>query len=233
MRVHYLQHVHFEGLGSIKSVLKDKGYQLSATHLYDASVFPAVDEIDWLIVMGGPMGVYDDDAYPWLTEEKRFIKSAIDSGKVVLGICLGAQLIAAVLGAKVYRNKRREIGWFNIDPLPAVKETVLANVFPPQAEVFHWHGDTFEIPEGAVPLAVSEACQHQGFILENRVIGFQFHLETTLDSATALIENCRDELDDGPYACDKKYVQSEKEMLADAERFYRINRVMLSVLNVL
>lgn len=110
MRVHHLQHVPFEGLSSIESILKEKGHQLSATHLYDDQSLPSINDIDWLIVMGGPMGIYDEESYPWLSAEKRFIKEAINSGKIVLGICLGAQLIADALGARIYKNEHREIG---------------------------------------------------------------------------------------------------------------------------
>ncbi len=227
MKVHYLQHVPFEGLSSIEPVLIEKGHQLSSTHLYDTPLFPSVDEFDWLIVMGGPMGIYDHDTYSWLADEKNFIKMAIDSGKVVLGICLGAQLIADVLGAKVYQNEYREIGWFNISRLPGVDDTILADAFPDRLEVFHWHGDTFDIPDGAVSLAESEACLRQGFIFNNRVVGFQFHLEMTSESATALIEHCGNELDGS------HYVQSSIEILADTEKFMVINDVMLLVLNAL
>jgi len=227
LRVHYLQHVSFEGLGSIEPVLKDKGHQLSSTQLYNNEPLPSVDDFDWLIVMGGPMGIYDYDQYPWLLDEKPFIKAAIDAGKIVLGICLGAQLIADVLGAKLYPNEHREIGWFNINRLSGVDKTILANALPEQVEVFHWHGDTFDIPEGAVSLAQSEACPRQGFIFDNRVVAFQFHLEMTAESAAALIEHCGDELDGS------HYVQPEKEMLANVKRFTVINRVMSSVLNAL
>ncbi len=227
MRVHYLQHVPFEGLSSIAPVLIEKGHQLSSTHLYDAALLPAIDEIDWLIVMGGPMGIYDHETYPWLVDEKHFIKAAIDAGKVVLGICLGAQLIADVLGAKVYQNKHREIGWFNINRLSGVDDTILADVLPGRVEVFHWHGDTFDIPDGAVSLAESEACPRQGFIFDNRVVGLQFHLEVTAESATALIEHCGDELDGSDY------VQSATDMLVDTSRFFAINEVMLAIINAL
>ena len=184
-------------------------------------------DIDWLIVMGGPMGIYDEENYPWLCAEKRFIKEAIDSEKIVLGICLGAQLIADVLGAKVYRNEHREIGWYKINRRPETDNTILSKAIPEQIEVFHWHGDTFDIPDDATALAESEACKNQGFILHDRVVAFQFHLETTLESATALIQNCRNDLDGS------QYVQSEEEMLSNTQRFSTINQVMFSVLNAL
>lgn len=227
MKIHYIQHVPFEGLSSIESYMKNKNHQLSSTQLYQGDSLPSIDEIDWLIVMGGPMGIYDEQIYPWLNAEKQFIKTAINSGKIVLGICLGAQLIADVLGAKVYKNKHREIGWFNITRSADANNTILSEVIPENTEVFHWHGDSFEIPQGAYALASSEACKNQGFILDDRVVAFQFHLETTLKSASALIENCRDELDGS------QYVQTEAEMLSDEQRFSKINSVMFAILSEL
>jgi len=227
VKIHHLQHVPFEGLGSMEAVLKEKGHQLSSTHLYADQTLPSCDDFDWLIVMGGPMGVYDEEAYPWLKAEKKFIHDAMDSGKIVLGICLGAQLIADVLGAMVYKNADREIGWFDIKRSAEADGTILSKAIPEQVEVFHWHGDTFDIPEGAVLLAQSEACRNQGFIMADRVLGFQFHLETTLESAGSLIDNCADELDGS------SYVQSKNEILSDPQRFLNINQVMFSVLEAL
>ncbi|MFH2058118.1 MAG: type 1 glutamine amidotransferase [Pseudomonadota bacterium] len=227
MRVHYLQHVPFEGLGSIEIFLTEKGHELTVTKLYDGEKLPAIQSFDWLIVMGGPMGVNDEQIYPWLKMEKEFIKESILSEKLVLGICLGAQLIADALGAKVYKNKHREIGWFDITLSEEVESSILAKVIPPKTKVFHWHGDTFDIPAGATPLAKSEACANQGFILKDRVIAFQFHLETTITSAQLLVDNCRDELDGS------KYVQSEDEILSSKQRFPSINKIMLSVLETI
>ncbi len=227
MRVHYLQHVPFEDLGSMAPTLDSRGHQVTSTQLYEGKPLPAPTDPDWLVVMGGPMGIDDEDRYPWLAEEKRFIRQVIDAGKLVLGICLGAQLIADALGAKVSKNPHREIGWFDITRLPSASGTILGNVLPVQAEVFHWHGDTFDIPDGAVPLAESEACRNQGFVFDNRVVAFQFHLETTEHSARLLIDNCRNELDGS------RYVQSESEILADSERFIRTNQIMTSVISVM
>jgi GMP synthase-like glutamine amidotransferase len=204
-----------------------KGYLLTATHLYLGQKLPSPASIDWLIVMGGPMGVFDEQEYPWLVQEKAFIKSAIDAGKMVLGICLGAQLIADVMGARVYRNNYREIGWFPIEESESAKKTALSAVLPLGLEVFHWHGDTFDIPKGSVLLASSEACQNQGFIAENRIVGLQFHLETTMASATALIEHCGNELDDS------KYVQTAYEIMSKPKRFHEINNVMGTLLEKL
>ena len=227
MNIHYLQHVPFEGLGSIEAWLKTGNHRLTDTRLYQNDPLPEMADFDWLIVMGGPMGVDDEDQYPWLKQEKQFIQQAIGSGKIVLGICLGAQLIAAALGAKVYKDKNPEIGWFNIDRHIEAEKTILSSVILPQLEVFHWHGDTFDIPAGAQSLAFSVACQNQGFIFDNRVVGLQFHLETTPEIARELVNNCRNELDGS------RYVQSEGEILADSEKFFRINQIMADILNSL
>jgi GMP synthase-like glutamine amidotransferase len=211
----------------MESFFVQRGHHLSSTHFYLGDPLPAIDEFDWLIVMGGPMGVHDDIQFPWLASEKAFIRDSIDSGKTVLGICLGAQLIADSFGAGVFRNSHREIGWFPIERKIAADESSLADVFPEKCEVFHWHADTFDTPAGARNLASSQACRNQGFIMDDRVVGLQFHLETTLESATALIQNCRNELDNS------KFVQSEEEILSDRTRFLRINGIMQAFLQAL
>ena len=173
------------------------------------------------------MGVYDDRKFPWLTREKDFIQSVIDAGKIVLGICLGAQLIADALGAEVYRNPHREIGWFPIHGSNRAKKTVWGTVFPSDLEVFHWHGDTFDIPAGCMPLASSQACQNQGFVAEDRIVALQFHLETTPASATALIKHCGREMDGS------MYVQTPSEILSAPSKFQTINRVMEVLLDTI
>jgi len=208
----------------MKPYFINKGHQLSSTHLYLNEPLPQLHDFDWLIVMGGPMGVSDELHYPWMSKEKALIKSSIESGKIVLGICLGAQFIADALGSKVYKNSYREIGWFPINVAKQLDNTIFQGVFPQGIEVFHWHGETFDIPASGVLVASSEACQNQGFIVENRIVGLQFHLETTLDSAKALIENCRNELDGS------KFVQNEKDILAKEKRFLPINELMIAVL---
>lgn len=227
MRIHYLQHVPFEGLNGMEPILKEKGHELSSTHLYNNQSLPLVQDIDWLIIMGGSMNIYEEKLYPWLNREKQFIKEAINAGKIVLGICLGAQLVADALGAKTYKNKYQEIGWFNINKSLEAENTIFSTVIPEQIEVFHWHGETFDIPEGAIALAKSEGCENQGFIMGDRIVGLQFHLETTLISAQELIGNCRGQLDGSTY------VQSENEMLSNIQRFNNLKHIMASVLEVL
>ena len=166
------------------------------------------------------MGVYDELRYPWLTVEKDVIERTIRSGKLVLGICLGAQLIADVLGARVYAAPHKEIGWFPVERTEAASTTKIGDALPQTIEAFHWHGDTFDLPFGAVHLASSLACENQAFVYQNRVLALQYHLETTRTSAEALIENCAHELVDGPY------VQPAKAILSNEERFQRINDAM-------
>ncbi|MBV9468373.1 MAG: type 1 glutamine amidotransferase, partial [Abitibacteriaceae bacterium] len=143
MRIHSFQHVPFEGLASIEAWATSRGHTLSASKFYNSEPLPQIEEIDWLIVMGGPMNIYEENKYPWLVPEKHFIKQAIDRQKPVLGICLGAQLIADVLGAKVTRNPSVEIGWFPIQLTAAALNSPLFSFLPSQFPVLHWHGDTF------------------------------------------------------------------------------------------
>lgn len=225
MHAHYLQHVPFEGLGSIEDWLLRAGYLISSTQFHQADDLPVIDNIDLLIVMGGPMSVNDIDEYPWLTEEKRYIQEVILAGKPVLGICLGAQLIASSMGAEIFNNPEKEIGWF---PVKAVKSENKTFQFPGEIEVFHWHGETFSLPSGAVRIAENECCKNQAFQLGDRVIGLQFHLETTPTSAQAIVANCKDELVDG------QYIQTEVEILSTPDERYRsINSLMESVLEYL
>ena len=220
MRIHYLQHVPFEGLGSMEKFFLDHHCSITCTPFYQTEEVPQPSQFDLLIIMGGPMGVYDEVQYPWLKTEKKFIEQAINTDKPILGICLGAQLLATVLGAKVYPNKFREIGWFELIKSEQIKNSFLDAVLPKQFDVFHWHGDTFDLPAGAKLVGSSQACTNQGFVLNEKIIGFQFHLETTPESAQNLITHCQDELDNSTF------VQTPEQILAPAEKFAQINKVM-------
>ncbi len=199
-------------------------HSVTSTRLYLNESLPELKTFDWLIIMGGPMSANDEARYPWLKEEKTLIRDAVNNNKIVLGICLGAQLIANALGARVYRNKHKEIGWFPIWPSEKINTTILKGLFPSKLEVFHWHGETFEIPQGGIPIAHSEACENQGFIIESNVIGLQFHLETTFQSAKALINNTDTELEPA------LFVQSEREILKYEKRFSIIKSIMYTLL---
>lgn len=226
MRAHYLQHAPFEGLGSIEPWLRSAGYEITNTQFFESSVLPALNEVDLLVIMGGPMSVNDEDEFPWLSPEKKFIRNVIDSGKPVLGICLGAQLIASAMGAEVHQNHVKEIGWFPVLGVPPIDSSSFS--FPPSTEVFHWHGETFDLPPGATIIARSEGCENQAFRIGESVIGLQFHLETTPESAREIVSNCRDEL------IPSQYVQTEEEILsAKSESYNSINQLMGNVLSFL
>ncbi len=227
MKIHYLQHVPFETPASIEKWALEHKHYLSATRFYANESFPPVEDIDWLVVMGGPMNIYEDNQYPWLTQEKRFIAQAIQANKTVIGICLGSQLIADVLGSKVYPGENKEIGWFPIELTNEAQNSTIFGALPQQFTVFHWHGDTFDLPPGATRLAYSQGCQNQAFIYNQRVLGLQFHLESTKESVSQLIANCGDELVEG------KYIQQATEMLAQNENFDQINTIMNSILDSL
>lgn len=200
LRIHYLQHAHFEGLGYIETWANENKHILTATKLYEDVRFPELTNFDCLIVLGGPMSVYDEDKFSWLTHEKLFIRKSIEDGKKVLGICLGAQLIAGCLGAKVVKAKNKEIGWFPVFPVNALEQK---NWFYEQFKlnpiVFHWHGDQFEIPPNCSNLLVSEANTNQAFMYGDNVIGLQFHLEATEESVNRMLKNGAYDLTDSPF----------------------------------
>jgi GMP synthase-like glutamine amidotransferase len=225
MRVHVLQHVPFEGLGSIEEWLHHQGASITYTRFFASNVLPSLDEVDFVIVLGGPMSVNDEDELPWLRTEKCFVADAINAEKAVLGICLGSQLIASSLGSRVYSGKHKEIGWFPIRAEPSVPNTF---AFPKELVVFHWHGETFDLPPKATHLASSAGCRHQAFQLGDCVLGLQFHLETTPESADAIIANCRHEL------VQQKFVQSEAQLRSVTPDAYKeINKLMSQVLEYL
>lgn len=207
MKIHWFQHVPFEGLGSIKGWMLARGHTLSVTRFYDGEVPPAsVDGFDWLIVMGGPMNIYQYRDHPWLRDEKRAIRDAVEAGKRVLGVCLGAQLIADVLGGKVYQNVEREIGWLPVVATPEGWNSPFG--FPQETVVLQWHGDTFSLPSGSVRLAQSAGCDIQAFAVGSRVLGLQFHLEMTPADVAGIVLACADELTSG------RYVQAADDITA-------------------
>jgi GMP synthase-like glutamine amidotransferase len=228
MRIHYLQHVPFENPGSILDWARENGYPVTDTQIYRDSRLPAQDEFDWLVVMGGPMNIYEDEKYPWLTFEKQFIRNAIAGGKVVIGLCLGGQLIADAIGGKVTRNPQVEIGWLPVALTEQAHAMPLFSDFPPRPVVFQWHGDTFSVlPKDAECVAQSAACDHQAFVYKKRVFGFQFHLENTLQIIENLIENCGDEMIPGDF------VQMPDALLAHSEYIAQCNGLMGKFLTTL
>jgi len=198
-KLHYLQHVDAEDLAYIKDWATQRGFAISATRLHRNDELPNIDTFDWLVVMGGPMNIYEEQAHPWLAAEKEFIRAAIDANKTVVGICLGAQLIADILGARITRNPHTEIGWFPVRLTEAARALPMFEDLPASFPAFHWHGDRFEIPDGATHILESDACEEQGFLYNNRVLALQCHLEETEESVEHLLENFEHEMIPGPY----------------------------------
>jgi GMP synthase-like glutamine amidotransferase len=225
MHAHILQHVPFEDVGSIAAWLKSHKATSTYTRFFEDESLPRPYDPDLVIIMGGPMSVNDEAALPWLRTEKDFIRNAIRQGIPMLGICLGAQLIAAALDARVYPNTHKEIGWHPVVSIPSKEDSFH---FPEAFYAFHWHGETFDLPEGSIHLARSRGCAHQAFQIGDCVIGLQFHLETTPESARALIGNCRDEMVDGPY------IQTEQQIMAfPASGYLKTNSLMDGLLSYL
>lgn len=197
MKIHCLQHVPFEGPAAITEWATQHNHSLSICKLFAGETPPPPADYDLLLIMGGPMNIYEHDAYPWLTPEKSCIRSAIDAGKIVVGICLGAQLIADVLGASVTSGNPAEITWAPIRRHPECPSNF---PLPDNLTVLHWHGDRFDIPAGAHLLASSDGCPNQGFLYQNHVLAWQCHLEVTPESVRQLIDACPDELkSNSPY----------------------------------
>lgn len=223
LRIHCFQHVAFEDPGCISQWCLRNGHEVSYTRFFEDVSIPAPEAYDWLVIMGGPMGVYDEEKYSWLREEKAAILAAINGVKTVLGICLGSQLIADVLGARVYRNPEKEIGWFDI----SLTETALRQPFweamGERFPVFHWHGDTYDLPAHAQWLAASEGCRNQAFMLEGRVLGLQFHFEVTEHSLAGMVMHGAAELSEGTYIQEAAEILSQGHLVAgNNEKMFRI-----------
>jgi len=223
--IHTLMHVPFEGLGCIEQWINRNNHSVLYTKFYNTYTLPNLEEIDWLIIMGGPMGVYDEAIYPWLTEEKEFIRKAIDCGKTILGICLGSQLIAEVLGAKVFPNKQKEIGWFDVMLSETAKTHSLFNRFEKQFPVFHWHGDTFDLPTESTHLINSSVCENQAFLYNEKVLGLQFHFEVTKETLMGMVENGKSEL----IECET--IQSAEEIIRQTSFISSNNQKMFEILD--
>jgi GMP synthase-like glutamine amidotransferase len=227
LSIHTFMHVPFEGLGCIEQWISKNNHTVSYTKFYEKYQLPDLAEIDWLIVMGGPMGVYDEAVYPWLAEEKAFIKQAIEKGKTIIGICLGSQLIAEVLGAKVYPNKQKEIGWFGLQITEEGKNRDLLNGFDEKFTVFHWHGDTYDLPAGSIRLFSSEVCLNQAFLYSENVLGLQFHFEATAETLKEMVAHGSDEL------IENKTIQSGRQILAQTGFIDSNNKRMFDILDYL
>jgi len=177
-KVLVFQHVDCEGPGIFAQAALKQGFELVI--LDPSKRLPTAEEMfeaRGLIVLGGPMGVYESGRYSWIAAEVERVGEAVRSGKPVIGICLGSQVLASALGARVFPHTRKEIGWDDIELLPGSQQDPLLRDLPSPLEVFHWHGDTFDLPEGAVCLAQSRTCRNQIFRFGAKAWGLQCHLE--------------------------------------------------------
>lgn len=221
MIIQVFQHVPFEGPAYIEEIADSNSYDLHICRFDEAEQPLPPTDYDMLIIMGGPMNIYEDSNYPWLTNEKKAIEQAIKSDKLIFGFCLGAQLIADVLGARVFKNKEKEIGWFPISRVePGVGNPPL-QFLPDVATVFHWHGETFDLPKNAHRLYGSQATENQAFLYESHVLAMQFHLEMLQPSIADLAHYCKSDLSDG------KFVMTIPEMLEEYNKYSVSNQKML------
>lgn len=229
MKVHVLQHVPFEDIGCMAGWLEKHAADISYTRFYENPALPDPRGFDLIIAMGGPMSVNDEAELPWLVDEKAFVRQAVAAGVAMVGVCLGAQLIVNALGARVYQNAQKEIGWW---PIGVTQDALQADGrvfrFPTVSRVFHWHGETFDLPPGATRLASSVACQNQAFQIGRNVIGLQFHLETTPESAEAMLRHGADELVKAPYIQDADTIDNEP-----LDTYANCNALMARVLDYL
>ncbi len=215
-RLHYLQHVFFEDMGSIAEWALARKMDIRRTRLWEGEDLPDPCDFDWLVVLGGPMNADEESRYPWMKAEKDLILRAIRGGKYVLGICLGAQLMARSLGARVEGNPHKEIGWFPVSLTEAGRQSGLFEGLPDRWTAVHWHGDRFEIPAGCRCLLSSEACAHQAFAYSGKALGLQCHFEYTRSGMDRMIEYCGRELIPG------KFVQSVNEIRKNDDEYLRL-----------
>jgi GMP synthase (glutamine-hydrolysing) len=181
---------------------------------------PSIDDFDMLMIMGGAMSVNDEVRYSWLKPEKLLIKESIKVGKLVFGICLGSQLISTALGAEVNYNIHQEIGWYPIWITYQGNKAI--ECLPPTLVTFHWHGETFDLPAGAIPFAESDGCVNQGYSFGDNVIAMQFHMEFTEEMIESMLNCYESELNQELYVQKRDHIMSHvnncnlnNELLAD------------------
>tara|TARA_R110002049_G_scaffold159633_9_gene324628 strand:+ start:411 stop:1094 length:684 start_codon:yes stop_codon:yes gene_type:complete len=203
-KVAIFQHAEGEWIGSMTDWFADKDFQLQTYRLDLNEPFPTVEQFDWLLIMGGPMSVYNEEIYPWLLSEKKIIKEAIESDKTVLGICLGGQLIASAMGADVYRNTQQEVGWYAL-----TKTNSCATWMPDSLVPLSWHSDCFDLPNGAIAFASTAVTPNQGFKLGENVWALQFHLEAQANTAADFLALDDEGLPTG------EYVQTEADIFSN------------------
>ncbi len=212
MNVLIIKHVEIEGPGLIEYYLKQEKISYQILQLKAGLHLPRLDGLTHVIILGGPMNAYEEDLYPFLREEDLFIKEAIQRGKSILGICLGAQLIAKAFGGKVLKAPMKEIGWYDISLTGVGSSDPLFSNLPKCFPVFQWHVDTFEIPKGAKLIATSTLIPHQAFRYGENAYGLQFHLEVTQEIIQSWMETYEEEWEGS-----EKPLFSKDEILTETE----------------
>jgi GMP synthase-like glutamine amidotransferase len=214
MNVLIIKHIENEGPGLLEYCLLQAKIPYQILNLETGARLPKINGLSHLIFMGGPMNVYEEDRYPFLRDEDLFIKEAIQRGKAILGICLGAQLIAKALGARVFKAPVKEIGWYDVSLTKIGLQDPLLSDLPRTFPVFQWHGDTFEIPNGAKLIATSSPISHQAFRYGEKAYGLQFHLEVTEEMIREWMETYEEEFKDcqTPPPSSKAQIMTETEM---------------------
>lgn len=226
MRIVCVRHVSFEGPGTVAEWAASRGHTMVEVEA-PSGEYPSPGSFDLLVLLGGPMGAYDLGAHPWLVSERAFIASAIDAGALVLGVCLGAQLLADAVGCSVRPGPEPEIGWFPVRLTDAGRASSLFAGWPDSFVAGHWHADTFDLTPPLAPAASSELTPNQAFeACGGRAVGLQFHLEWTPALLSALLENCGDELTAGG-----TWVQAASELLVDAAEFERSRDLLFEMLD--
>ena len=225
MHIHYFQHDHFEDLGYIGDWAADNHISTSVTRFDKKPIFPLHNEYDWLVVMGGKMGANDSTDLPWIAAEIEYIRQAINSGKIVIGICLGSQLIAKALGARVYKNTEPEMGFLPVVFNQNAHNDPVFRHFPSEITAMHMHFDIFELPDKAIPMAYSKITPYQAFRYGNNVFAFQFHFEITVSNAPIFIREVTPEIVPGNFS------QSAEEMLNKIQCCRENNQIFSKVLN--
>ncbi len=199
MKIRVLQHAPHDRMGYLRPWFEQRGDRIEITKIHEGQDLPVDGNYDGLVVLGGPQGAYEEDRYSWMRPEKELIDRAIREEKKVLGICLGAQMIADVLGGSVYPHRTEEIGWYPVNVPSDIRSHPLMEGIPGEFVPLHWHGDTFDLPRNAVRLAGSEVCTNQGFWYGRHVLALQFHLEVRPEGLTTFLDVHREKAPRGPY----------------------------------
>lgn len=238
-KIFVIKHIENEGPGMIEPFFTDRGWKLEIIEMSKGGVLPdSLDAVAALIILGGFMSVYDEKEYPFLKEEDLLIRKALIEEVPLLGICLGAQLLAKTCGARVTKAPKQEIGWHKVKKTVEGKEDILFMGNPEYLQVFQWHGDTFDIPEGALLLAEGKECKNQAFRVGHNAYGLQFHIEVTEEMIENWFSEDKEKIDLALMLKETEKIKDEyeietKRILTNFLRIIESSLNMKSVMNLL